>query len=307
MGGAGIIGAGMGMISDAFSNNQQFINQGNLMGIQRTENEKMARFNKGMALQMQKESYDQYLKSLDKNGLNRGLIYGGSGAGGQTTSTVPTGNVSGGQASANNSAVAGMAAMTQAMNMESQMELNKALANKANADADATRGVITEKGKAEIEGVGQGIKESQGRIGKMQEEIKLIKSNVDKNVQEIEQLSYNNEIARNTVEARISQAKAEAAGSWIKNNLMKSDIKVNEGQIKEIEAKIIKMAEEVKQGWKALSIQEQNSKIQKFKEELTGQYPNVVNVAGGILDQVIRGVVELIGGGSAATIRKVEE
>ena len=51
----------------------------------------------------------------------------------------------------------------------------------------------------------------------------------------------------------------------------------------------------VAQGWKGLNIQDKNLKLQEFKTEIDAQYPNVWNVTGRAIDDMITQIVTLGG------------
>ena len=71
-----------------------------------------------------------------------------------------------------------------------------------------------------------------------------------------------------------------------------------ENQIGKTRAETRKITEEIKQnwqkvaqGWKGLNIQDKNLKLQEFKTEIDAQYPNVWNVAGRAIDDMITEIV----------------
>lgn len=75
-------------------------------------------------------NYSAQVEQMKKAGLNTALMYGGAGSGGQSNS-VGDYSVSGGQADSNQ-----MGYALQLQHMQSQIELNKALANKEQAQAN---------------------------------------------------------------------------------------------------------------------------------------------------------------------------
>lgn len=110
-------------------------------------------------------SEKERVKRLRQAGLSVGLMYSGSGGGSGGSASVassgaigqsPTGvagrsDTSAGMMAGIGSVLnQGVGAVSQARKNQSEIELNKALASKANADAKKTEGVDTQKAEAEI-------------------------------------------------------------------------------------------------------------------------------------------------------------
>lgn len=126
---------GLGMVADQIGAGQQYKRQKKLMGLQKDNQMELNQQGHDLAYGMwEKTNYDAQMKQMEKAGLNVGLMYGGGGAGGGTASTGSGGGAVGGSAPQTN--MGGMA--MQMAGMASQIELNKAMANKATADANAT-------------------------------------------------------------------------------------------------------------------------------------------------------------------------
>lgn len=94
----------------------------------------------------ERTNYSEQVKQLEKAGLNPGLLYGMGGGGGATTQTSNA-DVDTYQTSSQGY---GIQQMAQVQAVNSQTELNKALAAKANAEAAKVSGVDTKVGEATV-------------------------------------------------------------------------------------------------------------------------------------------------------------
>lgn len=115
------------------------------MRLQQKYQNQNARYLSDLAFEnWKKTNYPAQVEQMKKAGLNVGLMSSKGGQAGQSVS--PTQNASSQQAG--NFMGIGLDAMA----LQSQIELNKANANKLNADADKTREIDMEIGKVSIEG-----------------------------------------------------------------------------------------------------------------------------------------------------------
>jgi menaquinone-dependent protoporphyrinogen IX oxidase len=136
-----LIGAGtsiLGMIGANTRRKQQMADQQKLMGIQ--QKNQMELNKQGQQLAQENWDYtnaENQVKHYENAGLNVGMMYGGSGAGGQLSSGSG-GGASGGNAPIGESVSNIMGLGLQAQQIQSAIELNKAMANKANAEAENT-------------------------------------------------------------------------------------------------------------------------------------------------------------------------
>jgi len=123
----------MGMALGGLSNQQQLSQAQDLQNLQIQGQKEMGLFNYQQQMKMWRETnYAAQRAQMEKAGLNVGLMYGKGGAGGATTN-VNAGNVSGQQASAQNS-IAGMGMMLQARQIEAQARLAEAQAKKIESE-----------------------------------------------------------------------------------------------------------------------------------------------------------------------------
>lgn len=215
---------------------------------QRKLNEQMA--------QLQRENWDytnaeNQRKHYENAGLNVGLMYGGSGAGGATMGGGSGGSV-------------GMAETPKFMGMgiqgalaESTIELNKAQADKLKADADKTRGVDTEKTAMETLSLSQGIKnqKAQEKLTDMQtnliaveydiknatinEQIGIIKNTLETGKKNIYILENQGEITKEEANASREKWSLQLAGMAIENSLNKSKVTLTEEQIEQTKQDVI--------------------------------------------------------------------
>lgn len=128
---AGAASAGFGMLSSNTNQKRQYGQTKNLMGLQNKYQRGLNQ--QGHDLQMDmwnKTNYKAQLEHMKAAGLNPGLMYGMGGGGGSTT-----GSQGGGSQSMGNAEQQKIMGIEGAMAM-TQMELMKAQANKANAEAD---------------------------------------------------------------------------------------------------------------------------------------------------------------------------
>ena len=103
------------------------------------------------------------------------------------------------------------------------------------------------------------------------------------------------QVAEETQRAAINKFKAEAIGVGIENILKEAQVGKTRTETNAIIVGVKQKWEQVKQGWKNLNIAEKQYKINKFKAIIDAQYPNVWNVAGRAIDDMITEVTTLGG------------
>lgn len=143
------IGAGMGMILGGYNDRRQIKQQQKLQDMQIRGNKEMADYNKGLALDMWNDTNaEAQRKHYEDAGLNVGLMYGGSGAGGATSNAGAGGSVSGAMAATGGGkeTMDGMMAMMQ----QAQMGLIEAQTEKTKAEATKIAGADTGLAEANI-------------------------------------------------------------------------------------------------------------------------------------------------------------
>ncbi|AXH73066.1 MAG: DNA pilot protein [Microviridae sp.] len=298
------IGGGMALISGAIQTNQNKKAQERNYRL----NEQSADNAQRRAMEMwEATNYDAQRKQMEKAGLNPGLMM--SQGGSQPSTQGAQGGTSGG-GSGDYNITGGVSTMGL---LGQQMELIKAQTNKTNAEAENLRGADRTKTQTETASLLQGINnqkaqqvltEVQSNIAKLDERIKgdsieeatnYIRGMREYQVKQIESLGYQNAIDKATVQNKISQVEAELAGSLVRNELAKAQIINTQQSTEESKAKINKMIQDVAQGWQTLNNEGQKIKIDKFAKELQAEYPGLLQVGGGIIDKMVRGIHSILG------------
>lgn len=241
------VGAGMGLLLGSINDKRQLKQQEKLSEQQMRFAKQMGDYNQKYQLEMwEKTGFQGQMKQLKAAGLNPGLLYGMSGAGGATTGSSNA-SVPGGGAPVGGGEAMGMMGLRMQQQMtEAQVEVMKSQANKNNVEAAATAGVDTDLKNKQIESLTQGIEESKGKTVLMdvQRELAQIESNfkTDTYQASVAGLKYNTNIAlqqlnimrndaiisENTWQTKIDMVTGEAAGILLRNELTRRDIENTE-------------------------------------------------------------------------------
>lgn len=256
-------------------------------------NDKRSRKNMRYANQMNKELWDytnaeNQVKHLENAGLNVGLMYKGGGA------TGSTGSMNGSTAPVEVGKMNGQSAL-----LESQVELNKSQAEKNVVEANKIRGVDTDNTSANTENIyaNTGLTKIKTELekvglevaGKTKEHaIEQIAIKTETMIAEAIQKGNEASVSSQTIDDEVLQIKSEAIGVGIKNLLMKSEIKVNDKQMEEIQARINKMSQDIRQGDEKLA-------VERFKAEMGAKYPTVMQAGGRVLDETINSILNITG------------
>lgn len=234
------IGMGMGLLLGKINDKRQLKQQQKLQDMQMQGNLQMLKAQEEKELRMWKNtSYEAQKEQMKLAGLNPGLMYGMGGGGGQTVGGSG-GGVSGGHAPAGGGEAVQMAGMGLQMGMQkAQLENVQAQTELTKAQAEKTKGVDTEKTKTEITDLTQGIenKKLAGELTKvqtriagldeqlkdrtMEDSVRAVGWAAEKVMQEMTDLRYTNNINEETWKTKVAQAKAELAGTWLNNALIK--------------------------------------------------------------------------------------
>jgi hypothetical protein len=243
---AGAAGSAIGALTANTRRKQQMRDQKKLMEIQ--QQNQMALNKQGQQLAQENWDYtnaENQVKHYENAGLNVGLMYGGSGSGG-TLSSGSGGGAAGGSAPVSENAAGqiGMGLM-QMQQIQSTTELNKALANKANAEAAKTSGIDTEIGGANKALIEMNTKnaEVQNQLNSrsLEDSLDTIKANRDTAVANSATASTQADVNATTKQAQIDEINAKAINEAFKLAVAKSGINLNEAQMN-------KMLEDVKIG-----------------------------------------------------------
>lgn len=264
----GAMGLGLQLLNDRRQLNQQRkLNQQQL----EVDKEKMDYQNE-LGLRMWKNTGPRaQMEQMREAGLGIGLMYGGSGPGGQTTGSAGAG-VGAANAPSGGSEIMGLQLM------KAQKALMEAQANKTNVEAEKIGGVDTQEAVTRIESLSQGIKnqKASARLTDLQGDIAEIESMIKggsaddvmstiryvarKTAQELSALEMNNEITSETKDEKILLVQGELIGLGLANEMKKVGIELTEQQIKASQASIA-------QGWKSLSIQDRNAVVNLMNSE----------------------------------------
>lgn len=295
------IGAGMGMVFAGANDKRQYTQQKKLQDLQIRGNKEMADYNKGLALDMWNETNAKaQRKHLEDAGLNVGLMYNGSGAGGATSSAGGGGSVSGAMAPSGSGSEAQLG-LTQI----AQLKLMEAQTNKTNAEAEKIAGVDTANTVADttvktqsIENLIQSAKtdkerqtliNAQGRV----EDIKAILAtetyedakttvvwNAQRAIADARKAQAEGIVAQSTIMDAVKTIKAEAIGAVLDNAKTQKEMK-------EIDAKITNMQEQIRQG-------DVKNAIETFRAEIQAEYPSIMQTSGKMINDLLL-IVEKIG------------
>lgn len=251
------IGQGVGIASTIYGaltanqrRQQQMADQKKLMELQ-TQNQ-MQLNKQGSEIAKDNWDYTNYenqVKHMENAGLNVGLMYGSSGGSGGTLSSGSGGGATGGSApTPENPGIMGI----QLAQLQSQVELNKAMANKANAEAEKTSGVDTESTIA-----GTGLTKMNTENAKLENQLRsqgldatldTLVANRDKAVAESSSAITNANVSASTKEAQINKINSEAANEAFKLTLMEADRNLTNEKARAV-------TQELAQEWERLSIE----------------------------------------------------
>ena len=226
----GLGALGLGQWSKNKASAEQFQREKQLMGLQYSYNQQAMEH----SADLNKEIWDytnmeNQVKHIKAAGLNPALMYSHGGGGGTLGSVGAQGVTNPGTQS--------IAMGLQAEQIMSQIRLTNAESMKAEAEAAKTAGVDTEHVKSEIEvnetikalnKINTTVKEKEGI--NLDEQTKNLKQEWKKLEEEIDLLTTNAEIARETKQARIEQAANECWNTVYTGIETIGRIKLNEKQ-----------------------------------------------------------------------------
>lgn len=211
-------------------------------------------------------NYKAQMDEIKKAGLNSALLYGMSGGGGATVGGgMPSS--SSGYAPVGGGEIMGL---MQMRNQEAQIELMKAQAEKATAEANKTKGVDTKLGETQIESLTQGIENQKAveELTKIQSRLSNLELNLKEDSytdtlenirytaykieEEFRNIRYERILSGETLATKIKIAEADLINKGLEGELMRTNKNLGEAKIKEISASI-------SQKWKALSIEDRNA------------------------------------------------
>lgn len=216
------------------------------------------------------------MEQLRKAGLNPGLMYGQSGPGGITGA---------GATSANAPNARDQGDILGIQMIQAQRNLIEAQTEKTKAEAEKIAGVDTAKTTAETASLTQGIENQkaqarlttiQGNLAEIEESLRTdtyedtaetIRYTARKAEKELGILSNEKEISDQVKDEKIAIVQGELIGLGLANELKREQITLTDEQTKKVIA-------DVAQGWKALSIQQQNAIANMISSEAAQRNAN---------------------------------
>ena len=200
-----------------------------------------------------------------------------------------------------------------------QAQLNKAQIENINADtkkkeveANKLAGVDTEVGRAQIANLLQGVENQkaqevltqvQTRIGNAEANIKemsidssvrYLKGLADYQEKEVERLTYDNYVSKNTADTKINMANAELIKVYLENALTKAQTDNTMQMTEESKQRILQKWSEVSQGWHNVKSNEIKAQSDKFMAELKAEYPGAFEVVGKGADSIVNGLTDFM-------------
>ena len=288
---------GLGMLLRGWNDRKQLEQQEKLNKLQEEAQQRIGRFNQGLALEMwDKTNYSAQREQMRKAGLNVGLMYGGVGAGG-TTNGGQAGGIGGAQAPAGGGEIGmGMQLGLQRQAMIANIDLAKSAAEKNRADAAATSGYKAEEAGANVKNLTQLTTNAklQNDIMGYQKEIARIESEVKKGTQENEIKmvaeafkKLKGEAESATSQGAIDTATQQTVINQIGQNAVEQSLRISaarkglikaDAEINQINASIDKLATEIElmyeanaQKWQGLSINEREVLVKEALQKSVQQ------------------------------------
>lgn len=249
----GVMGLGLGALND----NRQLKQQGRLLSQQQKFDREQMQYQNELQFDMwNKTNYSAQVEQMKKAGLNPALLYGMGGGGGTTTGQANAGV----HAAAAPSGGGEIMGMLQMRTQEASIKLMEAQAEKAKAEAAKASGVDTREGQSRIDlnSVNAAIQQVEYKIKSQtaEETMLLIENSLQEQNNRLTEAVRNNSIGQALYETTIKQAQENLVQTGLQNALLKADTKLTYKKIWEI-------SEKVAQGWKGLSIEEQNMWINR--------------------------------------------
>jgi hypothetical protein len=327
---SGIIGEGLGLITQPFKNRQQLKQAGKLQELQIKGSKEMTDYNMSKQLQMWKDtSYGAQVEQMNKAGINPALMYGMGGGGGQTAGSGGS-SVSGQTAGTaqKSSGGEGMGLMLGQMGlMEADRKVKEADARLKNVEADKLAGVDTDKTKTEIASLSAGIKNTEAqtklkevetRISEVQErimykteeqQVKAWELEIEQSAQDIRRLVLSNKLDAAQLDDKVKELKAKVIGEQLKNNLTKAQTDATKKGMELTDAQIAKIAQDISNSVRELDqkdraldqkdteIGQGNVKlaIEQVKANFEATHPGLWNTLGGVVERTVNWADGLFG------------
>lgn len=285
----GVLGLALGGINDR----RQLKQQGKLQQLQIKGSKELTDYNFQKQMEMWKNTnYPAQMAMLKQAGLNPALIY--DHGGGQASTSISTGNVSGSNAPVGGGEAQAMMAMgLQRQMMQAQVELTKAQTQKTVAETGAVEPGIA-KTKAETSSIIQGIsnQEAQERLTDMQtritswtdqlmsktfnDQVRTVHVQADKLEQEITNLKTQNKLTETEARYAEQRLKADIAVKLMDSYLKSEEAKGIQQNVREsidrmktaFQNRLMQADQQSNENWKIE--QEIQAEDNAFPKELTG-------------------------------------
>lgn len=318
------IDTGMGMLLSNYNDRRQIKQQQKLQNMQIAGSKELTDYNVSKQMEIWKNTnYSAQAEELEKAGLNRGLLYGMGGGGGQSSS-INTGSVNSGQAPSGGREIQDIIGIDLlGAKTAAEIQVMQSQAKKNIADANATSGTQTEESQTRIKSLTQGIQNqlAQEALTKAETRLKVIEGKVQGDTIEdrIEYIQWNTQLALNALyqaenETFIKKAtrddiidtiKREAIAASLRNILIKAESQKVGAITKNVKQDTLnkeeefwltreqrtKLANDIMLGWDSLTNEQRKARIQEvmqqFKEETYW-----TDKLTGIIEQAVDGVMK---------------
>lgn len=275
---------------------QQFQNEKEMMGLQNQYNQAMAQANHERNKQMwDYTNFENQRAHLENAGLSVGLMYGNGGAGGASAA----GGQGSGPGNPGTNAV-GMGLQAKALELqnkqiESQIALNIATAEKTASEAKKIAGADTKQTEANTENLIQATNNEKIRrglilaniryqdameeltrnqadakkleLGQITQSIKNLEKAWEQLDANVEGVKMDNQVKRETIETMVKQAQANLQKTMAEILTERTKNQVNIATIKDITSQINTRAEQIAQQWRRIRIEGGNYELNKAKFE----------------------------------------
>lgn len=331
------ISAGMGLLLEGHNDRRQLEQQQKLQDMQMKGQKEMALFNYQQQMKMWNETnYKAQVAQLNKAGLNPGLLYGMSGAGGATTGAAQGQGPGMGEAPKGGGEAMGMGIV--GAQTAAQLALLKA--QKENIEADTANKTATtpniqkdtELKGSQIEGIKQQISSQKSQQALTEIETALKSGTLEENIDIVKYnmriLKADTSIKEETLDAAMTTIENEAVYSQMKVALTERQtgkteaetqeiyktIELKDAQIRQVANDIATKIRQLQQGDRALS-QEDRSLLQRDAQIKLQELGIWVGAASNVLGEAVeffgrikgsKSVIEHKGGQRNITTHKYE-
>lgn len=248
-------------------------NEQHQINVQTEKAKELTSYNKDKQLELWEDTgAAAQVKQLQKAGLSTGLMYGGSGAGGQTASLAASSGHSAQRYSQNN------LMLSELMNQEAERELIKAQTEKTETETDVIGGVNKDKTIAETKGIIQNIEndkvkkilleaEAYVKNNTLDEAVDFIKWNTGKALAEYEKSTNEAYVSTKTREEEIEKIKLANAEMILRNKLTIAQTDAVKENVKAMWHNVKLNYSKTQQGWEALRNSSEGTNIQKIMND----------------------------------------